>query len=58
LHKIDNPKMKNLKHLQFTNIKVQEVVDYLNRGEPPGNHIIKNNIKRILESRESGKEVW
>jgi ribosomal protein L14E/L6E/L27E len=57
--KIENPKMKNVKHLQFTKSKANEVIDYLNRKEVPENHIIKRNIKQILERGETeGKEVW
>ncbi|MBP1760835.1 MAG: hypothetical protein H6Q64_377 [Firmicutes bacterium] len=57
--KIENPKMKNVKHLQYTKIKANEVIDYLNRGEVPDNHIIKRNIRQILERGETeGKEVW
>lgn len=57
--KIENPKMKNVKHLQFTKLKANEVLDYLNRGEIPENHIIKRNIRQILDRGETdGKEVW
>ena len=57
--KIENPKMKNVKHLQYTKLKANEVIDYLNRGEVPDNHIIKRNIRQILERGETeGKEVW
>jgi ribosomal protein L14E/L6E/L27E len=57
--KIENPKMKNVKHLQYTKIKANEVIDYLNRGEVPDNHIIRRNIRQILERGETeGKEVW
>ncbi|HPT68588.1 MAG TPA: KOW domain-containing RNA-binding protein [Syntrophomonas sp.] len=57
--KIENPKMKNIKHLQYTKLKANEVIDYLNRGEVPDNHIIKRNIRQILERGETeGKEVW
>jgi len=56
--KIENPKMKNVKHLQYTKLKANEVIDYLNRGEVPDNHIIKRNIRQILERGETeGKEV-
>lgn len=59
IRKIENPKMKNVKHLQYTNLKANEVIDYLNRGEIPDNHIIKRNIRQILERGETeGKEVW
>ena len=59
VRKIENPKMKNVKHLQYTKMKADEVIDYLNRGEIPDNHIIKKNIRQILERGETnGKEVW
>lgn len=55
LRKIENPKMKNVKHLQFTNMVIPEVIDYLDKGEIPENHVIKKNLKRILERGESGE---
>ena len=59
LRKIENPKMKNVKHLQYTKMQADEVINYLNRGEIPDNHIIRKNIKQILERGDSdGKEVW
>lgn len=59
VRKIQNPKMKNVKHLKITNLRADEVIDYLNKGEIPDNHIIKKNLKRLLENGESeGKEVW
>lgn len=59
IRKIENPKLKNFKHIQYTNLKANNVLDYLNRGEIPGNHVIRKNLKQLLEAREtSGKEVW
>lgn len=59
IRKIENPKMKNIKHLHFTKMIAKEVIDYLNKGEIPDNHTIKKSLKRILETRElEGKEVW
>lgn len=52
--KIENPKLKNIKHLQWTRIKAEEVESYLARGEIPGNHIIRKNLKRIRERGEGG----
>ncbi len=52
LRKVENPKMKNVRHLQMTNLIAEDVVQYLNRGEIPGNHIVRKNIKRILETRD------
>lgn len=59
LRKIENPKVKNIKHIHFTNLKADKVVEYLSRGEVPGNHVIRKNLKVLLEARETtGKEVW
>lgn len=59
IRKIQNPKMKNIKHLQLTKLRADEVIDYLDRGEIPDNHIIKRSLKGLLERGESeGKEVW
>lgn len=59
LRKIENPKVKNIKHIQWTNIMAEDVRDYLVRGDIPANHIIKKNLRRIQEKRETeGKEVW
>ncbi|MGI5921949.1 MAG: RNA-binding protein [Syntrophomonadaceae bacterium] len=56
---IDNPKLKNIRHIQFTNLRADKVIDYLNRGEMLDNHIIRKNLKQLLEARETdGKEVW
>lgn len=59
LRKIENPKLKNISHIQFTRMKAEDVMEYLSRAEKPANHIIKKNLKRLVESGESdGKEVW
>jgi hypothetical protein len=49
LRKIDNPKKKNVRHLHFTNLRADDVLDCLYKGEIPPNYIIKKNIKRILD---------
>jgi ribosomal protein L14E/L6E/L27E len=59
LRKIENPKIKNIKHIQWTNIVAEDVRDYLSKGDIPANHVIKKNLKKIREKRETeGKEVW
>lgn len=52
LRKIENPKMKNIRHLQITNIRAEDVATCLARGEIPANHVIKKNLKRIQEARD------
>jgi len=59
LRKIENPKVKNIKHLQVTKMQADDVLALLNRGEKPDNHIIRKNLKRLQENIEiNGKEVW
>ncbi len=49
LRKIENPKKKNVRHLHFTRLRAEDVLDCLHKGEIPANHIIKRNIKQILD---------
>lgn len=57
--RIDNPKIKNLKHLTVTNRVVDEIKAVLLRGETPDDQLIKDSLKRINEAGEcDGKEVW
>lgn len=49
LRKIENPKKKNIRHLQFTSLSAEEVRDCLHRGEIPANHIIKKSLKTIFD---------
>jgi ribosomal protein L14E/L6E/L27E len=59
LRKIENPKVKNIKHLQITRMQANDVLTCLSRGEKPDNHIIRKNLKRLQEAGElDGKEVW
>jgi len=58
LRKIENPKLKNIKHVQMTNMIAEEILQSINAGVIPGNHIIKKALKKIQETGEmSGKEV-
>ncbi|NLX03102.1 MAG: RNA-binding protein [Syntrophomonadaceae bacterium] len=59
IRKIENPKIKNIKHIQLTRMTADDVFAYLNRGERPDNHIIRKNLKKLQEATEiDGKEVW
>jgi hypothetical protein len=59
LRKMEDPKVKNLKHIHFTNMTADKVLEYLLKGEIPGNHVVRKNLKVLLEARETkGKEVW
>jgi len=59
LRKIENPKVKNIKHLAFTTTRAEAVKAYLDRREIPPNHVIRKNLRSLQESGESdGKEVW
>ena len=59
LRKIENPKVKNIKHLQLTGKMAEEIAAILRRGELPGNHILRKYIRSLQGADESiGKEVW
>ncbi len=49
LRKIESPKKKNRKHLNFTSLRAEEVLEYLCKEEKPPNHVIKNNIKQLTD---------
>jgi large subunit ribosomal protein L14e len=58
LRKIENPKLKNIRHVQMTNMVAQDILESINAGVMPENHMIKKTLKKIQEIREmSGKEV-
>ena len=60
LRKIENPKKKNVRHVRVTNLRAEEVLNSLHKGELPANHVIKKNIKQLFEkdliSGEGGLE--
>jgi hypothetical protein len=56
LRKIDNPKLKNVRHLQCSNSVAREVLQFLNQGEVPPDHIIKKSIKQMLQTPQSTGE--
>jgi ribosomal protein L14E/L6E/L27E len=54
LRKIENPKKKNIRHLQVTSIPAEEVLDCLHKGEIPANHVIKKIFDKGLIRGEGG----
>ena len=59
LRKIEKPKIKNIKHLQLTNIRADSILEYLSRGEVPENHVIRNYLSALKGTGEiQGKEGW
>lgn len=52
LRKIENPKLKNLKHLNITNVVAEDVEAHLVKGELPENHVIRKNLKRLEEDKK------
>ena len=49
LRKIENPKKKNIRHLQITSQSAEEVRECLHKGEIPANHVIKKSLKQIFD---------
>lgn len=59
LRRIENPKVKNIKHLQFTGVKADEITAIIKGGEIPGNHILRRYLRNATAAGVlSGKEVW
>lgn len=59
LRKIEKPKVKNIKHLQFTGMKAEEIIAVMKSGETPGNHILRKYLRKAVSTGlSSGKEVW
>lgn len=53
LRRIENPKMKSIRHLNVTNTRADDIAAHLARGELPANHMFKKTLKQIQEARES-----
>lgn len=53
LRKIENPKLKNIKHLQMTNMIAEDILTIINEGVLPDNHIIRKTLRSIQETRET-----
>lgn len=59
LRKIENPKVKNIKHIQLTGKTADEIVAIIKSGEIPGNHMLRKYLKNISTTgAANGKEVW
>ena len=49
LRKIENPKKKNIRHLHFTPLSASDVLESLHKEEIPANHVIKRNLKQMID---------
>ena len=49
LRRIEKPKKKNIRHLQITSMQAYDVLEYLRKGEKPPNHVIKKNLKKLID---------
>jgi large subunit ribosomal protein L14e len=49
LRKIERPKKKNIRHLQITSERADDLLDSLRKGEMPANHVIKKSIKQMVD---------
>lgn len=53
LRTIEKPKKKKIRHLKFTNIKSQNILDLILQNKPMSNSI----LNKFLQSRDIDKEV-
>jgi len=49
IRKIENPKKKNIRHLNFTSMQAHDVLEYLRKGEKPPDHVIRKSIKKLID---------
>jgi ribosomal protein L14E/L6E/L27E len=54
LRKIEKPKKKNIRHIRLTALRADEVIRIINSGGIPANHVIKKNIKHLLDNSGEG----
>ncbi len=52
LRKIESPKKKNIKHLNFSKLTADNVTAYFKRGEVPPNHVIRKTLIALLEKEK------
>ncbi len=55
LRKVEKPKIKNIKHIQFTNTSIPELVESLQKGEIPTNNMVRRSLKRFLDESNEGE---
>ena len=52
MRKVEKPKLKNIKHVQMTNMTAEDILTSITSGVIPDNHIIKKTLRKIQETRE------
>lgn len=58
LRKVDDPKMKNVRHVQFTNMVIPEIAEAISNGENLENHRVRKLIRSLWTNYQEnyGKE--
>jgi len=56
LRHLDNPKMKNLRHLKVLNVKSEELTQALARGEPLENHRLRKLVRELAAKEQEVRE--
>lgn len=56
LRRFDNPKLKSLRHLRLSNVKSEELVQALARGEPLENHRLRKLVRELTEMEQEVRE--
>ncbi|MGE5372714.1 MAG: RNA-binding protein [Solirubrobacterales bacterium] len=59
LRKVENPKMKNIRHIQVTNRGIPEIVELMKSGGTIENHKLRKIIRGMWSDyqEDTGKEV-
>lgn len=56
LRHIDNPKLKNLRHLRISSVKSEELMQALARGEPLENHRLRKLVRELAVKEQDDRE--
>jgi len=56
LRHLDNPKLKNLRHLRLSNVKSEELMQALARGEPLENHRLRKLVRELAVKEQEDRE--
>jgi len=57
LRKVDNPKIKNIKHLQMINRGLPEISEILRRGEVLENHRLRKLVRNLWSEYQEERRV-
>lgn len=56
MRRVDNPKLKNLRHVSLSTLQSQEFIQALARGEPLENHRLRKLVRELAVKEQEVRE--